>query len=211
MSNRSDPDTDHTAAPAKHGTEAAMRWLDKHGDYLFCYALSRVTDSHVAEDLVQETLLGAIQSHGQFGGRSSVRTWLTSIMRHKIADHLRRPRRLHEGQDDARASEEAMERFADSQFTGSGKWRTVPGRWAKGSDDPSAIAESEDFRKVLRACLEELPERSAEAIDLAERREMTLKQISNILGVTSTNIGVLLYRARLALRRCLEANWFRGR
>jgi RNA polymerase sigma-70 factor (TIGR02943 family) len=195
--------------------DAPEAWLEEHGNYLFAYALSRVTDSHVAEDLVQETLLGAMQSHDRFKHGSSVRTWLTAILRHKLIDHLRRSKR-HRGSGtgdrspiDSYSDEAALERFAESQFHRHGKWRILPGRWGRASTDPASTLESEEFRRALLNCLEQLPPRPAEAIDLAERRGMSLEQVSKLLGITATHAGVLLHRARLALRRCLELNWFR--
>lgn len=187
-------------------------WLDEHGDYLFAYAFSRIADTHIAEDLVQETLLGAMQSRERFEHGSSVRTWLTSILRHKLVDHLRRANRgggAGTTSIDSYPDEEALERFADSQFDRRGKWRILPGRWAPPSTDPASSLENEEFRRVLAYCLEKLPPKPAEVINLVQRKGMSLEQMSKILDITATNAGVLLHRARLALRRCLELNWFR--
>lgn len=192
--------------------DSPVTWLGEHGDYLYSYALSRIGDAHVAEDLVQETLLAAMQSRDGFDNRASLRTWLTSILRNKIVDHWRKSKRTERAAGvsaDDDASDERLERFADSQFDKRGKWRVLPGRWGKSAGDPGEQLDSEEFRAALRSCLEGLPPRPAEVIDLVERRGMSLAEMSNILGVSATNAGVLLHRARLALRRCLELNWFR--
>ena len=67
----------------------ATEWVDQYGDSLFRYALSRIRNREVAEDLVQETFLAALQSYDQFQGKSTVLTWLTGILRHKVVDHQR--------------------------------------------------------------------------------------------------------------------------
>jgi len=55
-------------------------WLKEHGDYLFRYALSRLHDTDLATDMVQETLLAAWRGHTRFNGDSTLRTWLVGIM-----------------------------------------------------------------------------------------------------------------------------------
>lgn len=209
MADRSDRSDD---AP-RPDPAAAGRWLDAYGNYLFSYALSRVGDRHAAEDLVQETLLGAMQSQARFEHRAAERTWLTAILRNKIVDHFRRTRGSSPEHDSTAAhpgpvDEAALERFIDSQFDKRGIWRHLPGRWGRRPDDPHVLPESDEFRRVLIECLESLAPKTAEAIDLAERCGMSLKQISNLLDVTTTNVGVMLHRGRTALRRCLELRWF---
>jgi RNA polymerase sigma-70 factor, ECF subfamily len=206
---------DASAGPT--AAQSAASWLDEHGDYLYSYARSRGADTHLAEDLVQDTLLAAMQAQRRFEHASSVRTWLTSILRHKLIDNLRRESARHP----TAAGEDELERFVDSQFHRRGKWRVLPGRWGGVgssvgggvtgvSDDPTTSAECEELRRALAYCMEKLPPRPAEVIDLSERGGLNLEQISKVLGVTTTNAGVLLHRARLALRRCLELKWFRS-
>src|SRR5262245_43042551 len=74
------------------GTDStlATRWLEAHADYLFHFAVGQVRDAGVAEDLVQDTFLAALKARNGYAGKSSERTWLTGILRHKIYDHLRR-------------------------------------------------------------------------------------------------------------------------
>src|SRR5215510_12490677 len=67
-------------------------WLERHGDYLYRYAMLRLRDSSAAEDVVQETLLAALKSAARFAGASSERTWLVGILKHKISDWFRRQR-----------------------------------------------------------------------------------------------------------------------
>jgi RNA polymerase sigma-70 factor (ECF subfamily) len=65
-------------------------WVDLYGDLLYRFALSRVKDPSIAEELVQETLLAALKSRANFQGRSTARTWLIAILKHKIVDHIRK-------------------------------------------------------------------------------------------------------------------------
>ena len=64
-------------------------WVDEYGDYLYRYALSRVKDPIIAEDLVQETFLAALKARHNFQGRSTARTWMIAILKHKIVDYIR--------------------------------------------------------------------------------------------------------------------------
>src|SRR5271165_1791769 len=102
----------------------ASAWLERHGDALYCYARARVGACDLAEDLVQETLLAALEARQQFAGRSSVRTWLFSILRHKIVDLYRRG-----GAERTNAGHGQMLGFPSGEhacFTSDGFWRSAP-------------------------------------------------------------------------------------
>jgi RNA polymerase sigma-70 factor (ECF subfamily) len=175
-------------------------WLEEHGDFLFRYAWSRLRDRYSAEDLVQDTLLAAIDMRRGFQGRSSLRTWLLGILRHKIIDYMRRKAREVPIEDES-IFDQISERFFDAR----GEWLVKPLEW---KDDPSRIIERKEFWDVLMRCLAELPENMANTFVLRELEELDSQEICKALRITSTNLGALLYRARLRLRRCLEMNWF---
>ncbi|MHC5028944.1 MAG: sigma-70 family RNA polymerase sigma factor [Planctomycetota bacterium] len=177
-------------------------WLEDHGDALYAYAVKRVRTADVAEELVQETLLAAITSYEAFEGRSTLRTWLTGILRNKILQHHRTASRSRE----TRFSELA-EQGVEGQFTDRGKWRKGPGRWG---GRPDRMQEDEEFLGVLERCLSKLPPRIAEAFLLVEQQQLTTDDVKSVLGATAANIHVMLYRARSGLRQCLERNWFGG-
>jgi RNA polymerase sigma-70 factor (ECF subfamily) len=183
-----------------------VTWLDDHGDYLFGYAILRVHGREVAEDLVQETLLAGIQRVRSFQERSSVRTWLTGILKHKILDHLRKPASSMV----PAAGMDELERWIDGQFTRRGQWKTPPANWARSrvSLAQQASHELEDLRQVVADCLERLPPRALEVLLLVERLSMPAEKVGHVLNASATNIGVLLHRARMAMRRCLEVHWF---
>ena len=175
-------------------------WVDQHGDILFRFAVSRLRDSKLAEELVQETFLAAFRSRDRFAGRSTERTWLVQILRNKIVDHYRRRNR------EIPASElGAEDEVVDQLFNEKGAWRHKPGNW---TPDPGSLIEQEEFLQILRDCIGGLPERQAQAFILRVMDEKKSNEVCKLLDVTATNLGVLLHRARLRLRGCLESNWF---
>lgn len=186
-------------APAPAGPLNMETWVDQYGDYLYRFALPRVQDPGIAEDVVQETFLAAIRSVDRFEGRASPRTWLTSILKHKIVDHFRRlarekPVEALPGKDDE----------IDDLFDHRGHWKSAPGNW---HENPVALYEQKEFIDQLRRCLDKLPQRLRSAFVLRELDGMTTDQIREILQISESNAWVMLYRARMSLRKCLEASW----
>jgi RNA polymerase sigma-70 factor, ECF subfamily len=182
-------------------------WLDQHGDYLFKYAVFRLRDSSAAEDAVQETFLAALRAYDRFEGRGSERTWLVGILKHKIGDHFRRiAREAPMGQDEDEGPEHA------EFFTRTDGWDNhwnndyAPTEWHA---TPAQLVEREDFWRVLSDCLSPLPQRTASAFTLREVDGHTSEEICELLNITVNNLWVMLHRARLHLRNCLEINWFR--
>ncbi len=175
-------------------------WVDQYGDYLYRYALFRVQDPATAEDVVHETFLVALQTREGFEGRSSVRTWLTGILKHKIIDHFRRESR-EQRVDNIETVLESM----DALFDETGQWKVRPTEW---NANPRKLLEQKEFWKVLNRCLAELPVRLAQAFMLREMGGLSREEICNVLRISATNYWVILYRARMHLRRCLEINWF---
>jgi len=175
-------------------------WVDRYGDYLYRFALSRVKDPGVAEDLVQETFLAALRGLQNFKRRSSGHTWLTAILKHKIVDFLRKKHREQVIEDIETVSEST-----DGFFKNSGSWRIRPAKW---DINPDKIFEQHEFMDVLLKCLAQLPERLARAFMLREMEGLSTEEICKSMQISATNSWVMLYRARTYLRRCLEINWF---
>lgn len=173
------------------------RWVDEHGDHLYRYAMSRVGRAEVAEDLVQETLVAALESAFRFEGRSSERTWLVAILRKKLVDLLRRMRgRL--------ASEiPATDEWMDGLYDRTGHWKTAPGRWG---DDPSAVLERREFWQAFERCRGALPERMREVLVLRLLEDVSTEEIGEVLSLSPANVWTLLHRARLRLWKCLDRN-----
>jgi RNA polymerase sigma-70 factor (ECF subfamily) len=149
---------------------------------------------------VQETLLAALGAEASYAGRSELRTWLTGILKHKIIDAIRRanrePRALLDDADDGAELEELFDR--------SGHWAAPVPAWR----EPDASLEQAQFFEVLEACLQALPAKTARAFMMREHMGLETDEICKELGITPTNCWVMLYRARMALRLCLEARWF---
>ena len=189
-------------------------WLDSHGDYLYHYALFRVRERSVAEDLVQETLLAAIGATESHEGRSSERTWLTGIMKHKVIDYFRRLSRTPELQMAEQTDQTELDCF---ERTGAwqGHWREdqAPMSWADHRSWPSDAArllESREFCETFDRCLLELPPQMAIAFSLREIDGMSTEEICQILDVSPNHLWVILHRARARLRQLLEVEWFRN-
>ncbi|MEQ8662463.1 MAG: sigma-70 family RNA polymerase sigma factor, partial [Gammaproteobacteria bacterium] len=180
-------------------------WLDMHGDALYAFAMLRVRHAATAEDLVQETLLAALDAHARFDGRASVRTWLIGILKHKVIDHLRKHGREIGADLDGllRAEQAAWE----AKFDPTGHWLERPHNWG----DPAAIAENGALGAALEACIERLPEKARMLFVLREIDGLTTAELLEMLGISSAgNLWVMLSRARERLRACLEQGWFAG-
>jgi RNA polymerase sigma-70 factor (TIGR02943 family) len=182
-------------------TKNAERWLAEHGDCLYRYALVRVRAADVAQDLVQDTFLAALRSYKSFAGNASERTWLCGILKHKIVDYYRKLGRETSFTDLESLSDELSEKFID------GGWVHVDGpkNWKPQADVVKYRAE---FWETMRKCLGKLPDRLATVFMLREMEEFPNEEISTLLRISETNLAVMLHRARMALRDCLERNWF---
>jgi len=178
-------------------------WVDHHGDSLFRFAVLRVKDPETASDLVQETFLAALRVRDTYSGGSSVRSWLTAILKHKIADRLRKTGREQRFRE-ATAKNDGTEAMFDRR----GHWRAPLRNWR---GDPLLEYERCEFWEVLGRCLSRLPAHLADAFLERELEGVSREVISQNLGITPENLSVRLFRARLLLRSCLEDHWFHGR
>jgi len=168
--------------------------------YLLRYANLQLRDAASAEDAVQEALLAALAGQASFAGRANLRTWLTGILKHKIVDAIRRQAR------EPVVSAEADEELADFDdlFTERGHWNERPAAWG----DPDGALEQAQFFRALETCLERLPSRTARVFMLREHLGLETGEICKELEITPTHCWVLLYRARMTLRECLQQTWF---
>ena len=174
-----------------------------HRPYLLRYALMQLRNPEQAEDVVQETLLAALEGRARFAGDSSLKTWLTGILKHKILDAIRRKSReqpLAVGNDGDEAAD------VESLFKADGHWQQMPATWG----DPDQALENRKFWEIFELCSRLLPERTARVFMLREVMELSTEEICQELAITPTNLWVILHRARLTLRECLEIKWFGG-
>jgi RNA polymerase sigma-70 factor (TIGR02943 family) len=185
------------ASGPRNGPES---WMDSHGDCLYRYALLRVRVPELAAELVQETFLEALRGWARFAGRSSERTWLVGILKHRIVDHLRRTNA------ERAASEESSSRpIDDPAFDARGHWRAMPDSWR---GDPHSDLETREFWDVFGACLSRLPRSLADAFFLREVDCLSAEETRELLKISAASLWTRLHRARSLLRDCLQLNWF---
>jgi RNA polymerase sigma-70 factor (ECF subfamily) len=175
-------------------------WADVYGDSLYAFAVARTDDPTMAEDLVQETFLAGLAAIKGFRGDSTLLTWLTGILRRKIADEIRSRRRNRLEQNTSLDST-AEHTFFDPH----GKWAPKPRAWRV---DPQQIAESREFWDTLEGCIKQLPHTLAAAFRLRQLDGLATREACSALQITEANLSVRMHRARLSLRDCLERYWF---
>ena len=184
-------------------------WLARFGDELYRFALGRVSATEAAEELVQDTLLSALDALDSFRGQASERTWLFVILKRKIIDYYRRQARSPFVPLDLTA-EQAPE--ADYFRPADGHWREeqYPATWPVGADEGRGDVQLEqlEFQLVLRGCQDRLPPQHRAVFVLRFVEELPADDICRELGLSSANYWVIVHRAKLQLRRCLEKNWF---
>lgn len=168
------------------------------------FAYMQLADNGLAEDAVQEALIGAFKNARSFGGKAALKTWVFAILKNKIADTLRNRQRLNETnliQHQHEEDEDFHELFNEN-----GSWhkddRPLP--WC----NPEAAMQQSHFWRVFEACLEHLPGKQARVFMMREFIELDSKEICDTVGITESNLNVMLHRARLRLRVCLDNNWF---
>jgi RNA polymerase sigma-70 factor (TIGR02943 family) len=178
----------------------ATKWLSLYGDYLYAYALMRVNHKDTAEDLVQETLLAGLESLDRFSNQSSEKTWLVAILKHKILDYWRKKYRHKDIFETANS-------VLDGVFTQDGQWAVLPGQWG---EDASAQLEDEEFLNTLQKCLLGLPEQQRCVFESRLMDDAPTEELCMAFSLSVGNLGVLIHRARHAVRGCLEKKWFQG-
>jgi len=181
-------------------------WVHQCGDCLFRHARARVGQEEVARDLVQDVFVAAWKSRDQFAGRSSEKNWLMRILRNKIVDYYRQRRVEPEIAETDELRDLEAEQF-HSGWNGT-HWHkgAAPKSWAH----PRQSLERLEFWKVVYECASKLPRTTAQAFLLRETDGMASEEICRELKIKPSHFFVLVHRARLALRRCLELNWFRN-
>lgn len=171
------------------------------------FARLQLRDAGAAEDMVQEALIAAMTKASEFAGRSALKTWIFAILRNKIVDHIRRSSREICGSDLVDGSGADADDF-DSLFDQRGYWNPDerPATWS----DPDASLSQKQFWAVFDACLDDLPEQTARVYMMREFLELDTAEICQQLGISTSNCWVILHRARIGLRECLEDEWFQG-
>jgi RNA polymerase sigma-70 factor (ECF subfamily) len=174
-------------------------WIDNYADYLYNYSISRVSNADLAKDLVQDTFFAGLKSAKNFQGKASERTWLVSILKRKIIDYYRKIN-SKKGQAEVR-----MSFYDDGENEGSWLEERVPQSWDNASEKK---IENEELKNQLESCIQKLPEKYAIVFRMKTVQEFETEEICKELGITSSNLWVIIHRARTQLRKCMEDNWF---
>jgi RNA polymerase sigma-70 factor (ECF subfamily) len=175
-----------------------ISWVSLYTSDLFAYSLVRVGRKEIAEDLVQETFLSAYQSYQNFEGKSTAKTWLFSILKHKIADHYRAK---------YKKGIEVSSSLPQNYFDENDRWKEEfkPIKWPAEKE----LTDDPNFKKALNHCMESLPEKWSSVVRLKFLEEQDSKAVCSTLEITSSNFWQIIHRAKLQLRNCLEVKWFK--
>ena len=181
--------------------------VESHRGYMLRFAMAKLRDADQAEECVQEALLAALDGIGSFSGQSTLRTWLTSILKFKIIDFQRRAisDRAHFAsapQDGDSADPE----WFDKLFDDTGHWQPRLSAWA----NPDGALEQKQFFEIFERCMDKLPPAASRVFFMREVMGADTDEICKEEDITASNCWVMLHRARLALRECLDRNWFHG-
>lgn len=190
------------AAPQDASLLTDRAFLDDLRRQMLRFATLQLSDAHLAEDAVQDALVGALRNKRSFGGRAALKTWVFAILKHKIADLLRQKQRSGV----VRSINDDEEEDLSELFNTRGHWTAEerPVAWAA----PEESVRADQFWQVFEVCLDNLPPRQGRVFMMREFIELESDEICTAAGVTVTNLNVLLHRARLRLRECLENRWF---
>ena len=170
---------------------------------LMRFAQMQLRNESLAEDAVSETVLAILETPTRFEGRSSLRTYATGILKFKIIDVLRRRGREVEV---APAEDQTQDEAIEALFQADGHYVERPCPWAP----PDTALEQSQFMAVMQECIERLPPRLARVFTMREWLEQDTEEICAELGITANNAGVMLFRARMHLRECLQTRWLGG-
>jgi RNA polymerase sigma-70 factor (ECF subfamily) len=179
------------------------KWVERYADSLLRHTLFRVKDLETAEDIVQDVFLSAYKSRDNYTGAANEKTWLFAILKNKIIDHYRS--KLHK----LSQLTEPVSTYESYYFneTDDDHWHdnTAPRDWASDAISPW---EQKELNAVLHDCIGKLPEKMSAVFSLKFLEDADTEKICKDLQITSSNYWVLMHRAKLQLRECIEKNWF---
>ena len=188
---------------AEQNLPDSQAMIDVHGGFLYRFAFARVGNRDVAEDLVQETFLAALQGTYRESGPTAERRWMIGIMKHKIMDHFRR-----KAKEPIQQPEQPEDKPIEEAFLPDGHWKPHAAGLQAWPERPDGLVERRQFWDTLAGCMERLPPRAAQIFTLRELDELDINHICDLLQLTPTNFSVILHRTRKQLRDCLASRYF---
>jgi RNA polymerase sigma-70 factor (ECF subfamily) len=201
-------DDQRLLAALREGDEAAFTLLvDEYGPLLLRIAVANVPTRAVAEEVVQETWLGVLRGIDGFEGRSSLRSWIVSILLNTARTRGKRERRTLPFSFLSRRREEGgggptvdPDRFQGRRGEQPGWWAVPPDRW----EEPDDRLARDDARAAMVEAIRGLPSRQREVIAMRDLSGCSAEETCNMLDLSETNQRVLLHRARAKVRAALE-------
>lgn len=188
------PPTDHQLEP--------KNWVKAYADYLYMYAITRVNNEEQAQDLVQETFLAGLNGMARFAGKSSERTWLTAILKNKIIDVYRKKSSGLKTEELTNAEGEVIDFFDEHD----GHWKTEHRPQPFGLDTYDPL-EGKEFNGILKKCMEKLPALWLSVFTMKHLDDEPTDTVCAELKISTSNYWVIIHRAKLNLRACLQKNW----
>ncbi len=179
-----------------------QKWVERYADMMYRYALVRVREPETAEELVQSAFFAALKSQNSFAGKSTEKTWLFGILKHKTMDYFRGSKKT------ISIDPTSDKKSGLIQFDPSGHMITKPKNWKL---DPEKAAENNELAKILAQCMNALPEKFHRIFVMKEVDGMSSEEICNEFDIKPTNLWVILHRARNQLKLCLESNWINAK
>ncbi|TMM59548.1 sigma-70 family RNA polymerase sigma factor [Maribacter algarum] len=174
-------------------------WVEQYADYLFNFAVARVSDAEIAKDLVQETFFAGLKSAKNYKGDAAERTWLIAILKRKVIDHYRKIN-SNKGKAEVR-----MNYSSSSDSEGDWLEEQVADPFSKLENSP---IENEELGMAIQECISKLPKKQALVFKMKTIQGISTEDICNELGINPSNLWVMIHRSRTALMGCLNENWF---
>ena len=174
-------------------------WVDQYADYLFNYAVTRVSDAEIAKDLVQETFLAGLKSAKNYKGEAAERTWLIAILKRKVIDHYRKI--------NSKKGKAEVRMTYNSNIDSDGDWLEEQ------VADPFSLLENDEIENeelglAIQNCIDKLPKKQAQVFKMKTIQGISTEDICNELRINPSNLWVMIHRSRTALMDCLNQNWF---
>lgn len=176
--------------------ENLSQWVEKYTEDMLSWVFHKVSNVELARDLVQDTFLVAAEKFDSFKGKSSPKTWLFSILNHKIIDHYRKK------------VNQTVNFENQSFFDVGGEWNEdrKPKDW--GEEEEKHLLDNDEFQLILNQCLNALPEQWSTCVKLKYLTEKKGEEICQEMEITPSNFWQIVHRAKLQLRDCVEKNWY---
>tara|TARA_B100001146_G_C16179555_1_gene433994 strand:+ start:651 stop:1295 length:645 start_codon:yes stop_codon:yes gene_type:complete len=174
-------------------------WVDAYADYLFNYAISRISDAEIAKDLVQETFLAGLKSAKNYKGDAAERTWLIAILKRKVIDYYRK--------SNSKKGKAEVKINYSAQTDAEGDWleEQIADPFSNFEHDD---LENEELGNAIQSCIAKLPAKQAQVFTMKTIQGISTEDICNELDINPSNLWVMIHRARTALMGCLNETWF---